>query len=186
MISAGLFVAAIAVQPWVATDPVMHMLVQFPLLGASGFILGRSFSLGKTWTGAALILGIATLLFWMLPRSLDGALTHWTLHFAKFATLPLLAGLPIALAWPKTHRILRGFLKAEAISMLGVLGFLYTHAPIRICNSYLISDQIQLGYGFFWLATALAIVWSLPVFLGPSFTWPSIDLDIAKNKDFPQ
>lgn len=171
ILTTGLFALAVAVQLWVATDPVVHMLVQFPLLGAVGFLLGRQIPLAERWAGATVIVGIATVLFWMLPRSLDGALTSWSMHFAKFITLPLAAGLPLALAWPRLHRVLRGFVKAETISMLGVLGFLYTHAPIRICNSYLITDQVRLGVGFFWLAAALAIFWSLPVFLGPSFTW---------------
>lgn len=166
-----IFAAAAAVQPWVASDPLVHMLVQFPLLGGVGFALGRRISLPERWTGAAVIIGIATVFFWMLPRSLDSALTSWTMHLAKFTTLPLAAGLPLTLAWPRLHRVLRGFVKAETISMLGVLGFLYTHAPIRICNSYLITDQVRLGFGFFWVAAALAILWSLPVFLGPSFTW---------------
>jgi hypothetical protein len=103
------------------------------------------------------------------------------MHFAKFTTLPLAAGLPLALAWPHTHRILRGLIKAEAISMLGILGFLYTHAPIRICNSYLVSDQIRLGFGFFWVAAGLSLVWSLPVFVGPNITWPRLNLRTLLN-----
>jgi hypothetical protein len=171
IIGAVLFALACEVQPLVATDPTVHLLVQFPLLGGAGFMLGRQMSLPPTWTGPVVVFGIATVLFWMLPRSLDGTLTDWTLHIAKFVTLPLAGGLPLAVVWPRLHFIVRGVIKAEAVSMLGILGFLYTHAPIRICNSYLISDQITLGFNFFWAAAALAVVWSLPVFLGPTFVW---------------
>jgi hypothetical protein len=162
----GSFAAAAAVQPFVVRDPVMHMLVQYPLLAVSGFALGTGRKIPTGWVGPLLVLSISTLLFWMLPRSLDGALQSWTLHLGKFATLPLLFGMPLALTWPHLHPILRGILKAEAVSMVAVMSFLYTHAPIRICNSYLFSDQVRLGYGFAVAAIALAIVWSIPAFLG--------------------
>ncbi len=167
-IALALFTAALVVQPGVASDPVLHMLVQFPLLGAAGYMLGGGIRIGDTWTGAVLIGAIAVLLFWMLPRSLDAAVTSWPMLFAKFVTLPLGVGLPLGLVWRQLNPILRGFLKAETISMLGVLGFLYTHAPVRICNSYLVDDQIRLGYGFFYLAVALATCWSVPVLFGQS------------------
>ena len=170
------FGAALSVQPGVASDPVLHMLVQFPLLGVAGYMLGRGFRLRDTWIGAMLVAAIAVLLFWMLPRSLDGAVATWPMLIAKFVTLPLGVGLPFALVWARLNPILRGFLKAEAISMVGVLGFLYTHAPVRICNSYLVDDQIRLGYGFFYAAAGLAICWSVPVLIGQN---PSSNISLS-------
>ena len=166
----ALFATAVAVQPFVAADPVVHMLVQFLLLVASGYVLGVRLRLPFELIGPVLVCGITVLLFWMLPRSLDGALTSWPMHIAKFVTLPLFVGLPLGLTWPVLGPILRGFLKAQSVSMAGVMGFLYTHAPIRICNSYLVDDQIRLGFGFFFLATSLAFYWSLPVLIGHPLT----------------
>ena len=48
IIGVVLFALAYAVQPLVATDPTVHLLVQFPLLGAAGFMLGRQMSLPPT------------------------------------------------------------------------------------------------------------------------------------------
>jgi hypothetical protein len=51
--------------------------------------------------------------------------------------------------------------------MLGVLAFLYIHAPVRICNSYLVADQERLGFAFLMTAIGLAIAWAIPLFTPP-------------------
>jgi hypothetical protein len=38
------------------------MLVQFPLLGAAGFVLGQHVSLPKKWVDVAVVFGIVTVL----------------------------------------------------------------------------------------------------------------------------
>lgn len=160
---------AYAVQPFVATDPVLHVLVQMPACVLVGALLplGRA-SLPAHWTGPLLVLVLTTLLIWMLPRSVDAALLRWSGHFAKFLTLPLLLGLPLRLVWPQLGPVLRGFLKAQALSMLLLLGFVYTHAPLRLCNSYLVDDQQRLGVGFALAALGLALIWIAQAFARPS------------------
>ncbi|WP_350333659.1 hypothetical protein [Coralliovum pocilloporae] len=160
-----MLIAALWLIPHAERDPVIHVLVQIPLLvgigvaGAWGFQNSRDrYSL--------LIVALFTLAFWMLPRSIDAALGSLWVDGAKFITLPLLAGVPFTLCWSSLTPMLRGFLKANALSMLGVLGFLYIHAPVRICNSYLVSDQERLGYGFLYLAAGLIILWGWPLLFG--------------------
>jgi hypothetical protein len=47
--------------------------------------------------------------------------------------------------------------------MLAVMAFLYTHAPMRLCNAYLAEDQYRLGIGFLALAFAAAVAWIAPL-----------------------
>lgn len=168
-LSCAAFAMACVAQLWVASDPVVHMLVQFPLLALSGAVmpLGQ-FQLPKDAFGATLIVSLVACAIWMLPRSVDAALLSWSGHFAKFIMIPLLVGLPLALVWRHLGPVLRGFLKCQSISMLLLLSFLYTHAPVRICNSYLVDDQIRLGHGFALVALGLVILWLIPVFVGPA------------------
>ena len=166
LLAAVIFVLATLTQIWVAGDPVIHILVQFPLLVLCGYALGRGWFIPAHWAGPLMVLAIVSFLFWMLPRSVDDSLTEWQMHLAKFITLPLGTGLPLALGWKYLPPVLKGFLKAQAITMFGVLGFLYTHAPVRICNSYLVDDQIRLGYGFLYVACGLSVLWTIPVFTG--------------------
>ncbi|CAD0186997.1 hypothetical protein RUESEDTHA_03908 [Ruegeria sp. THAF57] len=164
--AAAAFLAACLAQPWVAGDPVVHVLVQFPLLAAAGYLLAIGQRVPPSLTGPLLVVALTTAAIWMLPRSVDAALADTGWHLAKFVTLPLGFGAPLALCWPTIGPILRGFLKAQSVSMLLFLGFLYTHAPVRICNSYLVDDQVRLGLGFVWAALALTAIWMIPVLFG--------------------
>lgn len=167
-LSIALFAAALALEPFVSGSAPLHVLVQLPLLAAAGFLPGHHLQAPRGVTGAALILAGVTAAIWMLPRTVDAALIFPGWALAKFVTLPLLLGLPLAIAWRGLGPLGRGVIKAQTISMLLFLAFLYTHAPVRLCNSYLVQDQIRLGAGFAWLALGLAVIWLVPPFLGAS------------------
>jgi len=155
-------------------DPVTHVLIQLPLLALAGAALASAVvphhrQPASGWNAGGvpmLLLAIFTIAFWMLPRMIDAALIDDWVEFGKFITVPGLIGMPLVLGWRQAHPLLRGFLKAQAISMLGVMAFLYTHAPLRICNAYLVADQERLGLGFLAAAIALAIIWTVAVFTG--------------------
>ena len=171
---AALLIALCAVfRVLLESDPVTHVIVQLPVLAFAGWLAAGAFPVSKAvaWRyDAGGLAGVQALIFtvafWMLPRSIDGALDEPMMEFAKFVSIPLLVGAPAAWSWPRLQPVLRGFLKANAISMMGILAFLYTHAPIRICNSYLVSDQERLGMAFLCVSFGLSIFWTLPLFLG--------------------
>jgi len=171
--AAALFVACAVSRTTLEADPVTHVLVQLPCLAFAGWLFGRAmreisadaYALADRGV-AGLLVAIFTIAFWMLPRSIDASLESPVVALTKFFSIPLLIGVPLAVCWKQVHPIVRGFLKANALSMLGVLAFLYTHAPIRICNNYLVSDQERLGVGFLIVAFALALIWVVPLFVG--------------------
>lgn len=103
---------------------------------------------------------VLALAFWMLPRSLDMALANPAMEFAKFVSLPLLVGLPLALSWSRLPSIGRGFIAANLVSMLVVLGWLYLVSPMRLCNYYLLDQQRVLGWALLLLAAAVLVVWA--------------------------
>lgn len=160
---------------WLEASLLGHVLVQMPLLAVSGWLFGGAFAfrfdnaMGQ-WNrggGAGLLLTIFTALFWMLPRSVDSAVQHAGYEALKFASVPC-AGAALALSLQRTHALARGVLKANLVSMLGVLAWLYTASPVRLCNSYLRSDQEMLGAGMAFLAVALSINWGAGLLFGPS------------------
>ncbi|AUQ59320.1 hypothetical protein [Phaeobacter inhibens] len=167
MICLGLLALAeaVALREAAVSSPIQHVLVQMPLLVLAGAVAGWQLSVPRHWAVPLLLTALTALLFWMLPLNVDWALMPAG-ELVKYASLPLLLGLPLRLSWPWLGPILRGFIKANALSMLGVLGFLYTHAPVRICNSYLVSAQQDLGFAFLYLAAALACLWAIPVLFG--------------------
>ena len=153
-------------------DPVTHVLVQLPLLAISGWLFvsgvgANDLRITEPSANAISLVAVFSILFWMLPRYIDAALADPVVEFAKFVSIPVFVGGSLAVSWIKSHPFLRGFLKANAISMLGVLAFLYIHAPVRICNSYLVVDQERLGFGFLVAAIGLGVAWAIPLFLLP-------------------
>lgn len=151
-----------------------HMLVQLPLLAALGAYAVRLLPAGvrrrlDACNGGGVpftLLALFAAAFWMLPRSLDGALNHDHLELAKFISLPVLLGAPLALSWRRLTAIGRGFLWSNLLSMLIVLGWLYSVAPIRVCTNYLVDQQALLGRSLLFLALVLAVSLAGRLFIG--------------------
>ncbi len=171
-LSVAVFSTCVAFRQVLERDPVTHMLVLLPALAFAGWLMAKALgghraAITKPHANALTLLSVFAILFWMLPRYIDASLVDpWT-ELAKFVSIPLAVGAVLAVSWKAAHPLLRGFLKANALSMLGVLAFLYTHAPVRICNSYLVLDQERLGYGFLFVALALSLAWTVPLFFPP-------------------
>lgn len=164
-----------------ALPPVQHaltatmtrqMLVQIPLLVAAGWLLAQALprSLARRFapwnrggiTGVLLASFVA--LGWMLPRALDAAAVEPAIAALKFASVPLLIGVPMALSWPRAGFVLRGVLLLELIASAFRFGWLYLATPERLCNNYLLNDQQWLGWMLIALggAGALALAaWAL-------------------------
>ena len=145
---------------------VGYMLVQIPGLVAGGYYVG-SWLLDRfapapvrpRWDPAGivcLLVAIFTIAYWLLPRNVDAALGDIATSICKWLTLPLLAGIPLALGWRLLHPVAKGFVWANLVSMLGVMSWLYTSAPARLCNNYLEQQQDQLGQGMLLVGIAVA------------------------------
>ena len=174
------WVVAVALRDSIDSDPVVHVLVQMPLLVLSGYVAAGFWRINPAHVLSVFLIALTGFIFWMLPRSVDFAATSGIGEIVKYVTLPVLVGMPLRLSWQHLHPMVRGFFKANCLSMLGVLGYLYLHAPIRICNSYLVSAQERLGFGFLYLCAGLCVLWAWPVLFGripfptlPIFRTPS-------------
>ena len=169
-----LLVVATPVGSALAATMVGHVLVQIPVLVAVGWSLGRLVeprieTFLAHWNAGGIpgvLLASFAVGFWMIPRWLDGAVASALVDAAKCASLVLLVGMPLAWSWRRLHPIARGLVKIEFLAMLFRLGWLYLISPDRLCNSYLLTDQVWLGRGFVLVGIALSITWLVPVFFG--------------------
>lgn len=154
-------------------DMARHMLIQLPLLVLAGWLLipaaAASGRLVTVWDR----LGIAGILtanlvaaYWMLPRSLDNAIASPAFEIAKFISLPLLAGAPIRCCWPRMPMLGKGFVVTNAVSMLGIAGWLYLAAPVRVCVFYLSDQQETVGRLLLCLAGAISLAVLFCAFVG--------------------
>lgn len=161
-----LIACCLLARAWLEATPIRHMLLQYPMLSIAGALM-MPMRFGKAdWNGggvASLLAAIFALAFWMLPRMVDASVASLPVDLIKMASLSGLVGGGFRLGCPHAHPLLRAVLKANAISMLGILAFLYSHAPTRLCSFYLLDDQQRLGQMFLYLAIAIAALWIAPL-----------------------
>jgi hypothetical protein len=178
---AGLVIGVLALPPVRAAlegEMILHMLVQIPLLAVAGGV--AVLALPRRWRASAALwnrLGVTGTLmalivstWWMVPRALDGALSSGVMEVMKFVSVPLLVGAPVALSWGELPFVGKGFVLANVLPMWAVVGWLYVAAPVRVCNYYLVDQQVTAGYGLFLLSIAAAVA---VVSIG-SFTEPRV------------
>lgn len=174
ILTAYAFLASPPVRAGLESGMVGHMLVQIPLLAIIGALwapliparLCAQLSACNARGIPLTLLALFAATYWMLPRALDAALDSAVAELAKFITLPLLVGLPLALSWRRLALIGQGFVWSNFISMLGVLGWLYIVSPVRVCNNYLVNQQVVLGQGMLAVTLALFVVGAARVFVG--------------------
>ncbi|MCK9200586.1 MAG: hypothetical protein M0P59_11550 [Gallionella sp.] len=167
-----LVLAIPAVRSMMEGDMALHMLCQFPLLLLAGWLLAKGLPARarlQQWNRAGiagLLMASLVLMFWMIPRALDMALSASIVELLKFLTL-LMAGAALELSWQSAGLIVRGFFLGNVLPMMMVVGWLYVEAPVRICNAYLTDDQLRAGSGLLALAIAGSAVWLLAFFCPP-------------------
>jgi len=98
-----------------------QMLVQLPLLAGVGYLVGLllpvrvAASLAK-WNHSGVtgfVLASLASAYWMLPRLLDASVTEPAIAAAKFLSLPLLVGLPLAQSLPRSGFVVRGYSRSS-------------------------------------------------------------------------
>lgn len=166
IIAAGLLACLLLppVQHALTSTMTAQMLVQIPLLVAVGWLLRdavppRVVAALDAWNQSGisgLVLATFATAFWMLPRWLDAAASQPMVAAAKFASVPLLIGLPLGLSWRRMGFVVRGLFISELIAMFFRLGWLYMISPVRLCSNYLLNDQQRSGQ--YMLAIGAAIL----------------------------
>lgn len=156
----------------------LHMLLQLPLLGVAGWQLwprlqARLAPVLLRWDQhgiAALLTASLTVMIWMVPRSLDAALSEPRVDAAKFVSVIVLAGMAMRWSWPRLSIIIRGVVWSNLIAMLLVMSWLYLMAPMRVCVNYGTAQQTLAGYGFLAAAVALSLWLTASLFFVQSGT----------------
>jgi hypothetical protein len=143
---------------------IIHMLVQLPLLIIAGWFIGKFISSKFSKVLIVLndngvpgiILFVAITMFWMLPRTLDEALTFPMYEVFKFVSLTI-SGILLRDSWGKINALGRVFVFLNYLSMFALMGWLYLDSPIQICNNYLVDQQKVLGWGFIFITAVMIL-----------------------------
>ena len=143
-----------------------HMMLQFPLWMAAGALLvaalparARALVARCNAYGITGLVGVAlALAVGMVPRVLDLALLRPEVEWTKLAAL-LLAGAALRLSWRPAGLVLQFFFLGNVLPMMAVVGSLYVDSPLRLCNAYLLDDQVRLGQWLIGVAATIAVAW---------------------------
>jgi hypothetical protein len=143
-----------------------HMLVQFPLLALCGAILARA--LPAHWRArcdrwnaygvSGLLAAALVFAVLMIPRVLDLALVDARVEALKWLAL-LLCGAALRISWRPAGLLVQGFFLGNVLPMTVVAGHLFQDTPVRLCNAYLLDDQVRLGQWLVGLAACVAAAW---------------------------
>jgi len=141
---------------------VTHMLLQFPLLVASGWMVALAVSHWGSCLDSmdaidaqgllAMSFASCALAFWMIPTALDLALLSEPVRWAKYSSL-WLTGFLLGRAWRRLSTELEIFFLGMVIWMMATVGMIYQTMSQRLCVSYLLDEQRWAGIGL--LAAAM-------------------------------
>ncbi len=149
-----------------------HMLLQLPLIFLSGMLAagampaggGLFFAVQRRLRqfdehGLPGLLAISFLLtYWMIPKTLEHTLVAPLAESAKFASL-FLGGLILAGCLARANWIIQLFFLGNVAWMMAIVGLLYQSNATRLCNYYLLDDQVLAGQGLVLLSVALPALW---------------------------
>ncbi|WP_068672620.1 hypothetical protein [Oceanobacillus sp. Castelsardo] len=152
---------------------VVHMHMQMPLLVIVGLLftpyLKRRFpSFFENWNHngvPGIVLFMIIIIYWMIPRTMDEALTIPTIEIFKFISLPILAGIPLRDSWNKLNNLRKNIIFISLILLSGIMAWLYIATPTQLCNNYLLAEQKALGWTFLLTGLCLFIYFVQNLFI---------------------
>ncbi|WEN42845.1 hypothetical protein CKCBHOJB_02445 [Thauera sp. GDN1] len=143
----------------------LHMLVELPLLLASGWAAGAVLAHHRLPAGlprlidASGVLGLAFAscvgALWMIPAMLDLSLLDTGVQWAKYGAW-WLSGVLLRASWRRSEPEIAAFFIGNMAWMLATAGLLYQDEGQRLCVSYLVDEQAITGKGLIVLALVLA------------------------------
>ncbi len=138
-----------------------HMLLQMPLLVGMGFAAAWLWPAARLRTSSmrvsAIIFAIGSLLFWMLPRSLDTAVTVAWADQAMHANM-LVVGWSLAVSLPRLPFQAKVSLGIYGLAMALAAGAIYASAVVPVCSTYSVQQQNEAGTLLLWIGATLFFV----------------------------
>lgn len=133
---------------WFSETMMRHQLLQLPamlVLGiAAGFWFSKYFHIGITTGITILIFIMASIIFWMLPHSIDYAVINASFNRIMHVNM-LIAGFFAIPVLQKTLFEIRIIFIGMLSSMLFATGITLTNYDLLLCSSYDISQQKETG-----------------------------------------
>ncbi len=163
---ASLLIAVVAMvspplDPYLDGSMSGHMLLQMPLLALLGYAAGRlwpGFRIRASSHGvAAVLFGVGSLVFWMLPRSLDTAVTVAWVDQVMHLNM-LTAGWFLAVGLPCLPFHTKVAFGVYALAMALAAGVVYVTAVVPVCANYSVQQQNEAGALLLWAGGVVFVI----------------------------
>src|SRR5690625_3791527 len=154
----------------------IHMHIQMPLLGIVGLLmtplLQEKFpNFFKKWNSngvPGITLFMIIVIYWLIPRTMDEALTVSVVEVFKFISWPFLVGVPLRDSWKKLSTGWKNAVYIIISVAYLLMAWLYIFSPDQLCNNYLIVEQRTLGWGFLLIAFCILLYFVQTLFIDQS------------------
>lgn len=182
--SALLLLSALLLRRPLEASMAWHMLVQIPMILIAGALLGLAQSsavchtvvvqpgkqnrTSSVWLQQlrrydeqgvpSLLLLVFLLTYWMIPRSIDTAVASSLADAFKFVSL-FAGGMLLVDSLTRANLVIQIFFLGNVSWMMSIIGVMYQDDSTRLCNFYLVDDQIVAGQGLVVLAVLIPAVW---------------------------
>lgn len=177
----------------------LHMLLQMPMLLGAGIACGYAASCAALHfqrTPNRLLAAVARLIsgygkqldeygivgltfflllsaYWMIPKALDDVLVSAGAETGKFVAF-FVAGLMFPGTLARANRVTQLFFLGNFAWMTAIVGMLYQDTAVRLCNAYLLDDQLIAGQGLVILSIAVPALWFMCAGYGGNSKRPGI------------
>jgi hypothetical protein len=171
-----IFLVIPPVADFMETLMVIHMHMQMPMLVIAGMLMAPFFqkrfpNFFQKWNSngiPGITLFVIIMVYWMLPRTMDEALTSPLVEGFKFISLPFLAGISLRDSWKKLNPFGKNSIIISFTVLFIGLGWLYIWSPVQLCNNYLMIEQVTLGWAFLLTAIGMVVYLGYNFFIDPS------------------
>lgn len=151
----------------------IHMHMQMPLLGIAGMLMTpflqnkfpRFFEKFNHNGIPGILLFIIIVFYWLVPRTMDEALTIPAVEVFKFISWPFLIGVPLRDSWKKLGAWAQNSVYIIISIAFGMMAWLYIASPDQLCNNYLIVEQRALGWGFVFISFCIMLYFIQSLFV---------------------
>lgn len=160
------YILSFPLNDWLSASMPRHQLIQLPAMFLLGFALGGNFyflNIKETsWGVAALIFIMASLIFWMLPHSIDYAVINTKFNRVMHLNIFICGILLIAALRNIVFEIKILFLGMLSAMMLAT-GITLRSFDILLCSSFDITQQKETGF-YLIVIGVLLFVFTFSVF----------------------
>lgn len=154
---------------WLSETMPRHQVIQLPAMFLLGILAGiflRKIKIRNVSTViAALIIVMATTVFWMLPRSVDMSVLNHAINRAMHVNM-VIAGFLTVIALRGAMFEVRVIFLGMMAAMLLVAGFSLRAFNMLLCSSFNIWQQKETGLYFVIIGTALFVANVIVFFAG--------------------